>query len=330
MLESTKSLGSLLQQFFQYRLTTQQNVSVNTLLSYRDAWKLYTKFLLMDKKRPESLCMEDVSAENILRFLDYLENDRGNSIRTRNQRLAAFTSFAQYVLFHDPSRLGQMQRILHIPKKRYERTVVGYLTKSETNALLSSPNRDTNTGKMHYAILYFMYNTGARVSEVTKVTISDLTCRKGYSQVLIHGKCNKDRVTPIWDETAQMLIGLQDTTGEEKHLFRNREGAAITRSGIAYIVSTAAEKAGLDRLNVTPHVIRHTTAMRLLQSGVDINLIRMWLGHVKLDTTHQYVEADLEMKRKALEKGGIVRPQKASKWTPSDELLAFLDDLGKR
>ncbi len=334
MAEASLSLGVLMQHFFNERLVVQQNVSQNTISSYRDAWKLFFTFIAPMKPLGKSLSLEDVCAKNILQFLTYIENERKCCIRSRNQRLAAFKAFARFSIYTDPSTMAQMQQILEIPRKRHETKVVGYLTKDEMEAILSVPNRKTPSGRKQYALLIFLYNTGARVSEATTIMPSDVTVRKGSSQVLIYGKGSKQRIVPIWDETANILleqITANKAIGNDTFIFLNARNEPLTRSGIAHILAEAVLKAAdkcpsLLSANVTPHVLRHTTAMHLLQSGVDINLIRMWLGHVRLDTTHQYIEADLDMKRKALEKGGIILATE-HKWVPTDNIISFLESL---
>lgn len=337
--KSSLSLGTLIQSFFNERLVNQRNASSNTISSYRDTWRLFLKYLSETLKRDiGKITITDVTADNILGFLEYLEKDRNCCIRSRNQRLAAFKSFFKYALFADPTLMMQGERVLLIPSKIYERKVLGYLTKAEIQAILDVPKRDTVSGRRHYALLQFMYNTGARASEVTAVKVSDVRFLPGASQVLINGKGSKQRIVPIWNETADVLFDLISEQGDSNnpnaYTFKNQVGGAITRSGIRYLIDTAVEKAipqcsSLADRNISPHTFRHTTAMHLLQSGVDLNLIRMWLGHIKLDTTHQYVDSDTDMKRAALMKGGIIPHTGNTKWKPTAEILAFLDGIGK-
>lgn len=330
------SLGQLLESFFDKRLVLQQNVSQNTIDSYRSTWTLLLRYLI--ENHGCSMCkitVEMITAETILDFLDYLENARSCSIRTRNQRRAAIRAFAQHVMIVEPKFMEQFERVLAIPSKITEKKVLGFLTKAEMNAILSTFDRNTLAGRRGYALLLFMYNSGARVSEVVFTRCEDIR----QSQVLLHGKGSKERVVPLWPDTVKVL---RDLVNEEKlpmnsseQLFRNARGQPITRSGIAYILHEAVNDAvqkceTLAGRNISPHTMRHTCAMHLLQSGVDLNLIRIWLGHVNLDTTHGYVEADIEMKRKALEKGGIITGSSGYTWKPSDEVKAFLDTLGMK
>lgn len=328
------SLGELLESFFVKRLVQQQNVSRNTIDSYRTTWTLLLRFIVETHGCSVSnLTAEMIVADTILDFLDHLQTVRNCSIRTRNQRRAAIRAFAQHAIIAEPRLMEQFQRVLAIPSKITDRKVLGFLTKAEMNAILSSFDRSTPAGRRVYALLLFMYNTGARVSEVTAVRCQDIR----QSQILIHGKGSKERVIPLWPNTVKVLLNLADEeqlpVSSPEHLFRNARGQPITRSGVAYILDEAVKKAapGCESLagrNISPHIIRHTTAMHLLQSGVDLNLIRIWLGHVNLDTTHGYVEADTEMKRRALEKGGITPGSSDYTWKASDDVKAFLDTLG--
>lgn len=339
MVKDKFTLGALVQGFFYERLIRQMNASENTLCSYRDNLRLFLAYLSQTLHRDISkITIADVTAEAVLGFLDYCEKERNYSIRSRNQRLASLKSFFKYAIFVDPTLLMQGERIFLIPMKTYQRRVLGYLTKTEIEAILDIPNRTTIAGRRHYALLQFMYNTGARATEVIKLKVSDVKVIPGASQVLINGKGSKQRVVPIWDETADALLELiseqNDYRSLDSSIFKNQTGETISRSGIRYIVETcvkAAEKSciSLAGRNISPHTFRHTTAMHLLQSGVDLNLIRMWLGHVKLDTTHQYIDSDTEMKRDALMRGGIIPPTDTPKWKPTPEILAFLDSIGK-
>jgi len=340
MIDTNLSLGALVQRFFHERLIQQRNASAHTVASYRDTWRLLLAYLTTTTGRPVTrITMADLTAETVLGFLTYLETERGVCVRSRNQRLAALKAFFHFTIFIDPSLLGQAQRVLEIPMKRWVRRVLGYLTRDEMDAILAVPNRATCAGRRVYALLLFMYNTGARVSEATAVTVGDLRAPKHAPQVRLHGKGGKQRVVPLWPDTANVLVelvaerGVQDSP--EAPVFTNARDSRITRGGVTHLlhvtVHVAAEACpSLAGRTISPHTLRHTTAMHLLQSGVDLHLIRMWLGHVALDTTHQYVEADMEMKRQALNKGGITAATAAdAPWQPTDELLAFLDGLCK-
>lgn len=325
------SLGSLLESFFNKRLVEQQNVSQNTVNSYRDTWRLFIRFLTLEQDLPlAKLSVDMVTADSVLQFLSFLEIDRKCGVRTRNQRRAAIRAFAQHAILYEPQYMEQFQRILAIPSKRYKKAALCYLTRDEMNAILSAPDTSAENGQRDHALLTLMYNTGARVSEIASVCRCDVNGAK----VILHGKGGKDRVMPLWPETVKVLSDFASVGNidSNQHLFHNDRGDPITRSGIAYILrmtvaSAARSCPSLVEKRISPHIIRHTTAMHLLQSGVDINTIRLWLGHVNLNTTHCYIEADLDMKRKALENGGISKPESYS-WKPTDEVKAFLDTLG--
>ncbi|HOT59919.1 MAG TPA: tyrosine-type recombinase/integrase [Spirochaetales bacterium] len=326
------SLGELLESFFNKRLIQQQNVTQNTIDSYRDTWRLLLRYLVTQKGLPiSSLTVDMVSAEVVLNFLDHLEKDRKCGASTRNQRRAAIRAFAKHVILHEPKYMAQFERILSIPTKNCEKKLLGYLTEEEMDSIFATFDRNTPDGRRNYALLMLMYNVGARVSEITAVKCKDV----GTEQILIHGKGSKERIVPIWPETVKLLNNLivDEELNPEQKLFQNNRKKPITRSGITYILNTATTAAvkncaSLQGRKISPHTIRHTTAMHLLQSGADLNLIRMWLGHVHLDTTHGYVEADIKMKRKTLENGGISKPDSGYTWKPTDDVKAFLDTLG--
>ena len=333
------ALGGIMQRFFMERLIQQQNASSNTVSSYRDMWRLFLHYLTDYKKMDiDKISLYDLTAEIVLDFLDYLEIERNCSIRSRNQRLAALKSFFHFVIFVDPLTLNEAQRILNLPMKRYTREVLGYLEKTEMEAILNIPDRKTRFGRKVYALLMFMYNTGARVSEVTNVKTTDFSNISGKEHVLIHGKGNKDRLVPLRKITVNVLKNLAAERESDKFgnlqpwMFLNEHGHQITRSGISYLLQTTVEKAAcechsLKNHKITPHVIRHTTAMHLLQSGNDINLVRMWLGHIRLETTHQYAESNIDMKRSVLTKGSIFSATSNPSYRPSAAILEFLDDL---
>jgi len=311
--KTSANLGALLESFFDNRLVEQQNVSQNTVDSYRDTWKLFLRFLITKQNLPvHKLSLDAVTAETVLDFFTHLETERKCGIRTRNQRRAAIRAFAKHGILYEPQYLEQFQRILAIPSKRYESKVMGFLTRTEMDAILAAPDLNTPLGRRDYTLLTLMYNTGARVSETVAICCSDID----GTQILIHGKGGKERIMPLWPETAKLIA---DFIADEKRepsqsLFLNERGKPLTRSGVTYVLEMTVESASktcgsLTTRNISPHTIRHTTAMHLLQSGTDINTIRMWLGHVHLNTTHCYIEADLDMKRKALENGGIMKPQ---------------------
>jgi integrase/recombinase XerD len=324
---------SLLQRYFCDYLRQQRNASPETVSSYRDTFRLFLQFSQERfRKAPASLTLADLDAPQILAFLDALESRRHNCVRSRNLRLAALRSFLRYAASQDPTALASITRALAIPVKRFDRGPVSYVAREEMTALLNAPDRATWSGHRDGVMLATMYNTGARVSEITRLNVEDL--QFGPTTTLrIHGKGRKERVIPLWKSTKRQLrewLGrIRTTVGYP--LFPNRRGERLTRTGVrsrlAASLAVARETCTTLRdRRVTPHHFRHSTGMHLLQSGVDITVIALWLGHESTATTHMYVEADLAMKKRAIEK--IAMPiGKSRKFKPSDRLLAFLENL---
>jgi site-specific recombinase XerD len=278
------------------------------------------------------LRLADVDAPVVLRFLDYLEQKRGNSVRSRNIRLAALRSFFRFVALRDPESLDIVTRVLAIPVKRTDQKLIGYLTRPEIQALLAAPDRATWVGRRNHALLVTLYNSGARVSEVTtlkqgQVRFAEHTC------VQLVGKGRKERTIPLWVDTARVLRGWFQEVGEDAaHVaFPSARGTPLSRDGVDYLLKQTVQRAAvacpsLATKSISPHVIRHTTAMHLLQAGVDIATIALWLGHESIDTTHMYLQADLAMKEKALEKLDPIEG-KWQRFHADDPLLAFLASL---
>jgi integrase/recombinase XerD len=308
-MSEAKALLSLVQAFFQKYLAGQRGLSQNTILAYRDALKLFLAFLAGRSGSPTAqLRLEDLQAEQVLAFLDEMEQKRKYCTATRNLRLAALRTFFQYMISEDTIRSGQYQRIVAIPLKRSPRPVVGYLGIDEVQAILNSIDRDTSAGNRDYALFSFFYNTGARVQEVIDVTVGAIRF-DAPPIVTLTGKGSKTRIVPLWKATATILLDHIKARGMEKqedaHLFVNARGEPLTRFGVRHVLRTRIASAAancpcLAGRRISPHTWRHSTAMHLLQSGVDLTVIQRWLGHVQLATTHTYVEIDLEMKRKAL------------------------------
>lgn len=330
---SPPSFPKLVQEFFSVYLLQQRNASQHTVASYRDTFRLLLQYSARRfSKKPSDLVLTDFDASLVLGFLDYLETERGNSVASRNARLAAIRSFLNYVGFRDPSALAAVQRVRAIPNKRYDRLLLGFLSREEMQAILDSPDRSTWSGQRDHAMLATFYNTGARVSEVTALQVkdADLEHRKC---IQIIGKGRKQRQVPLWKSTVEILKSWKARLPDQKSapLFPNRFGQALTRSGIESRLAEAVREArkrqpSLDGKRISPHTLRHTTAMHLLQAGVDITVIALWLGHESTETTHHYIEADLEMKRKALEAvSEPVTPKRS--YRPPDRLLAFLESL---
>lgn len=329
----TIAFPALLQDFFLKRLIQQRQVSDRTVESYRDAFELLLCFAEERiGKQPSKLALADLGAPLVLDFLDHLELDRHNSARTRNARLAAIRSFMTYATVRDPASLPIAQGVLAIPSKRFDRPVLGYLTRDEMTAILAAPDRSTWNGRRDAALLATMYNTGARVSEITSLRVRDVLLER-EGAVHLHGKGRKERAIPLWKTTAgelqRWLRELNaDPTGA---VFPNRAGEPLTRSGVRERLDRAVVAASphcptLQRRSISPHTIRHSTAMHLLQSGVDLAVIALWLGHTDPATTHQYLEADLATKEAAL--GRLAAPsQPTSRYRPGDKLLSFLEGL---
>lgn len=329
------ALAGLIESFFRQRLAAQRRASPATIATYRDALRLFLVFASEKlSKPPVDLDIKDLDRDLVLAFLDFLEKKRGNSVRTRNARLATIRSFFQHVTYSDPSAVGMAQRILSIPGKRASRKVISFLTKNEVSAVLATLDRTTAQGRRDHALLLFLVRTGARVSEAIAVDASDLRLDTP-TQVLVHGKRNKERVVPLVPyvvTTLQAFMKAKPRDLQRGPLFTNTRGKRLTRWGVNHILARAVRAAttsapSLRRRSVTPHLLRHTTAMDLLQAGVDLTTIQSLLGHSSTETTHHYVEANTEMKRAALAKGQHDEEAAMAKYEPSDELLALLERL---
>jgi len=327
------ALGPLLQAFFTEHLISHRLASPQTVDGYRDTFRLLLEFLHRTKgNAPSALSVSDLDAPAVLEFLDYLEKDRHNSIRSRNVRLAAIRAFFRLVALRDPASVNVATRVLAIPVKRTDRRLVHYLTRPEMEAVLAAPDRTQWTGQRDYALLLTMYNSGARVSEVASLQRRHI--QVGSTSFLeIHGKGRKERQVPVWPKTARTLKTWLEThaPAPESPAFPNARGGRLSRDGVNYILQAAVRTAtnvcpSLSGKRVSPHVIRHTTAMHLLQSGVDITVIALWLGHESIETTHGYLEADLTLKEKALQKLAPAG-QAAPRFQADDPLLVFLKAL---
>jgi site-specific recombinase XerD len=324
--------ATLVQTFFCERLIQHQNVSTNTVASYRDTFRLLFQYLRKRKrKEPSAIALTDMDAPTILAFLTDLEQHRSNSIRTRNARLAALRSFMKHVGACDPASLPVVQRVLAIPTKRFNRPLLGYLTREEIAAIVEAPDAQTWSGRRDRSLLTLIYNTGIRVSEAVDLTRGDLHEQRCVVQV--SGKGRKERQIPLWRTTAALLAGwLKEIgPGPQSSLFPNRYGRKMSRSGVEHrlkkaVIIAAQRCASLRGRQVSPHILRHTTAMHLLQAGVDVTLIALWLGHENPTTTHHYIEADLAMKQRMLE-GVEGLPSGKGRYRPKDDLLNFLDGL---
>jgi len=327
------SLATLVQDFFCRRLLTQRNASPQTIASYRDTFRLLFLFVRdHTQKALSTLSLDDFDAPLVLAFLEHLERGRHNSIRTRNLRLVAIRSFMQYVAVREPAALSNVQRVLAIPMKRFDRPLLGFLSREEIQAIIEAPDASTWTGNRDQVMFATFYNTGARVAEMIGLCIGDVSLN-GSACVRLHGKGRKERVIPLWNSTARRikdwLRHIDSRTSSP--LFPNRAQQPLSRSGVEHRLRVTACKAmnrcpSLTNKHVSPHTLRHTTAMHLLQSGVDITTIALWLGHESPSTTHLYIEADLKMKERALEKLQPL-PRKKVRYQATDRVLTFLEGL---
>jgi site-specific recombinase XerD len=330
---STTALAPLLQQFFVERLQKQRQASPCTIQAYRDAFRLFLTFVEAKlHKRPADLAIEDLTTQLILDFLDHLERHRKNSVRSRNARFAALRSFIQFVGFKDPAALALTHGVLGIPMKRFDRPQVGFLSREHIEAIVAAPDVSSWTGRRDRVLLATLYNTGARVSELIGARVEDVNLSSSPC-LRLQGKGRKERSIPLWTSTASQLrqwIRQQPPTATSP-LFPNRLGSKLSRTNVTERLQLAVRAATalhpeLAKRKVTPHIFRHSLAMHLLQAGVDVSLIALWLGHESPATTHIYVEADLAMKEKTLKS---LRPLtvKALRFRPSDQLMQFLNGL---
>ena len=324
---------AMLEAFFTDRLMRQRQASSNTIASYRDTFSLLLKFAKEKlKKAPSKLTIKDLNASFIVSFLDNREKIHGNSARTRNARLAAIHSFFRYLALNEPQYSDLIQRVLAIPSKRYAKKSVEFLTHDEVDAILAEPDQRNWSGRRDRAIILLAAQTGLRVSELIGLKCQDIVLDNG-AHVRCEGKGRKERCTPLHKESVMILRSwLRERNCEPSEpLFISARGGALSRDGIEYIlakyVNAAKQKCtSLRRKKVSPHVLRHTAAMDLLQHGVDQFVIALWLGHESVNTTQMYIHADLKMKEKILKKTssfGI----KGTRYRPNDHLLTFLQGL---
>ena len=325
--------AGLVQAFFVDFLLNQKNASPRTLATYRDAFRLLLRFVHETHGvEPAALQIENLDAPIILAFLDHIERQRANCIRSRNARLAAVRSFFRFVQMREPAALAVASRVLAIPVKRTERKLVGYLTRPEIDALLVATDRTNRDGRRDHALLLTLYNSGARVSEIIAVRRGDILLDAPAS-LKLHGKGRKERAVPLWTKTAQVLRSWFQELGDQCGglAFPSARAHRLSRHGVSFLLGRLAERAvkacpSLGDKQISPHVIRHSTAMHLLQSGVDPAVIALWLGHESVETTHGYVEADLTMMENAM---GKLTPAGSApaRFKAPDDLLAFLATL---
>ncbi|NOU45215.1 MAG: site-specific integrase [Methyloglobulus sp.] len=328
------SFAALVQQFFTEYLVAQRALSPRTVASYRDAMLLFLDFARHRLgKMPTALNLNDIAPELILAFLDHLEQERQNSVRSRNLRLTALRAFLKFAARRDVTSFFVIEQALGVPMKRFERPMLGFMTREEMLAVIGRPG-DTWTSQRDHLLLTLLYNTGARVSELIGVKVGDVVLGESAC-VHLRGKGRKQRSTPLWKSTVQEIgawLRRNPALGADTALLPNRDGNPMTRCNVTQRLNIAVDRAtqahkSLSKRKISPHTIRHTTAMHLLQSGVAFSVIALWLGHESTTTTHRYVEADLAMKEKALarlqEPGTTI-----SRYHPADDaLMQFLQDL---
>lgn len=322
-------LGPWVRRFLLEYLVAERNLARNTQVSYRDTLILLLPFVSHQAAISiERLTVLDLSADKVRSFLDYIERERGCGVVTRNQRLSTIHSLAYFVGMRSPEYLDWCSQVRSVPFKKATRMLIEYLDKPEVEALLRAPDCSTRQGARDYALLLFLYNSGARADEAASLRVCNLQLGTSPS-VRILGKGNKWRVCPLWPITVTTLRPLIIDKGTDEHVFLGRTGEPMTRFGVYRIVRYYATEVSKDiesmqKKHVSPHTMRHTTAVHLLRSGVDINTIRAWLGHVSLDTTHIYAEVDLDMKAKALASVDITDLPEA-RATPSRNSTTIMD-----
>jgi integrase/recombinase XerD len=329
----TASFAALLERFFTQRLMAQRQVSSNTIASYRDTFRLLLKFAQKRLgKPPSALALADLDAPLIGAFLDDLEHNRGVIVRTRNLRLTAIRSFFRYAGYQEPASSGQIQQVLSIPSKRHDRRLVDFLTRAEIEALLAAPNLQTWDGRRDRAFLMMAIQTGLRLSEMTGLIRRDIELGRG-PHVRCLGKGRKERCTPLTPQAVSVLKAWlrEPERGNLDLLFPNIHGGPMSADAVQHLVARHAatarlQCASLKDKRVSPHVMRHTAAMELLQSGVEPTVIALWLGHESIKTTQIYLDAHLALKEAALAKMMPINVPRG-RFKPTDELLEFLKNL---
>jgi integrase/recombinase XerD len=333
----TSTLAGALNSFFTDYLPRQRALSSHTLHSYRDSLKLLLQFAAEKNGDPSHLSIEALTPERVSAFLHHLESGRANQRSTRNVRLSAIHCFFRYVGGQCPEHLAQAQRILSLPFKRTATREIQHLDFDEIQAVLGVIDRSTRQGRRDFALLSLMFNTGARVSEIVGLQTADLRLASPPS-IVLRGKGQKERTCPLWPETAQLLHKLVEERGiqwnQSVTLFLNHRGTPLTRFGIRLILrkhirKAAQRKSSLKNKRLHPHSLRHSTAVYLLRSGVDLSTIAHWLGHASMNTTNKYLAVDLEAKREALTKAKplLKASRRSAKWHRDRNLIAWLEKL---
>lgn len=327
------SFAALVQAFFAEHLQQQRAMSPRTVAAYRDAFVLFLDFAKSRlRKQPTAMRLHEITPKLILAFLDHLEHERGNSVRSRNARLAALRAFLKFAGRRDVTALHVVEQALGVPMKRFERPMVGFLSREEMLAIIGESGSSWTSQRDHL-LLRMLYNTGARVSEIVGVKLGDVVL-DGAACVHLQGKGRKQRAVPLWRSTLKQIrawLKLNPQLGPTSPLLPNRNGKVMTRNNVTQRLALAVKAATttqpqLATRRISPHIVRHTTAMHLLQSGVDISIIALWLGHESPTTTHHYVEADLAMKERALAR--LQEPDAAvRRYRAADSLMEFLKTL---
>ena len=332
-MKTSKNISSLLQEFFTEYLINQRQASQHTIASYRDTFCLLFRYAKQRyKKLPGALVLSELDASFISEFLNHLEKDRGSSARTRNQRLAAIRSFFRYISLYVPEEIALIQQVLAIPNKKYEKKIVEFLERSEIDALLEVPDTETWIGRRDSTLIMLMSQTGIRVSELTGLCYQDVMLGTG-AHIRCSGKGRKERCTPLMKQmVVELRAWLKECNGSpEDPLFPSSRGGPLSTDAVQYLLIKYAAIAqnncpSLKQKRVSPHVLRHTSAMQMLQAGIDRSMIALWLGHECVETTQIYLDADLSMKEKILEKMVPLKVKKG-RYIANDQLLTFLKSL---
>jgi site-specific recombinase XerD len=331
----SNSLASLLHAFFHEWMGKQRNLSRHTVCSYRDTWKLFLQFASKRRRRElAELSLIDLQANDVLAFLEHLEEERKVSIGTRNCRLAAIHSFFAFVAHREPLAIAQCAEIARIPVKKRSRPAMCYMDAEEIAAILRETDRSSLEGQRDHALLAFLYNTGARIQEALDVCPRAIRF-ESPPQVELLGKGRKSRICPLWPETVDVLKALlrRQPREHDEPVFVNRYGQPLGPAGVRfklrqYVQAAARRVPSLATKRITPHTWRHSVGVQLVAAGVDVTVIRNWLGHARLDTTNHYARANLETKRKALEQvDPATKPSRQPRWRRNPDLLTWLDSL---